>query len=49
LPNQEHLNWEALMDDKLKEGTTRRDLMKFAAASTVACVAGSLPLAKFDS
>ncbi len=33
------------MDDHLKEGTTRRDLMKLGAASAVACVAGSLPLA----
>jgi len=33
------------MDEYHKIGTTRRDLMKLGAASAVACVAGSLPLA----
>ena len=33
------------MDEYHKKGTTRRDLMKLGAASAVACIAGSLPLA----
>ncbi len=33
------------MDKYHKQGTTRRDLMKLGAASAVACIAGSLPLA----
>ena len=33
------------MDEYLNKGTSRRDLMKLGAASAVAVVAGSLPLA----